>query len=260
MALGSAVKAHEGQVRMPQRIIAMWSGPRNISTALMRAWGSRSDTRVVDEPFYAHYLSHTGYDHPGADEIIGSYERDWRAVIAQLLAKEGDAAIVYHKHMTHHMLPHIGRDWLGAVSNCFLIREPRRMLLSLAKVLDAPRLEQTGLPQQVELFDAVCDMTGTVPPVIDARDVLHNPEAMLRQLCAALDIAWQPQMLCWQAGKRETDGVWAKHWYAAVERSTGFAPWQEDDSPVPDALRGLLDACQPLYDKLAQHRICPGDA
>ncbi len=244
---------------MPQRIIAMWSGPRNISTALMRSWSSRSDTRVIDEPFYAHYLWHTGYDHPGADEIIRSYERDWRAVIDQLLANGGDTAIVYHKHMTHHMLPHIDRDWLGAVSNCFLIREPRRMLLSLAKVIPEPHLDQTGLPQQVELFDAVRSITGTIPPVLDARDVLLQPSAMLRRLCAALDLPWQPQMLRWEAGKRETDGVWAKHWYSVVERSTGFAPYQEDSRSLPDNMRGLLEACQPLYDKLAQHRICPSE-
>ena len=244
---------------MPQRIIAMWSGPRNISTALMRSWGSRSDTRVVDEPFYAYYLLSTGYEHPGADEIIRSYPTDWRAVVDQLLGERQDSAIVYHKHMTHHMLPHIERTWLGKVSNAFLIREPRRMLLSLMKVIPQPRLEQTGLPQQVELFESVRELTGTIPPVIDARDVLQQPGLMLRRLCSALDVPYYRCMLRWQAGVRDTDGVWAKHWYGAVERSTGFAPYQDDDSPLPDQLLGLLEACQPLYDQLAQHRICPGE-
>ncbi len=237
----------------------MWSGPRNISTALMRSWSSRSDTRVVDEPFYAHYLLSTGYEHPGADEIIRSYSTDWRVIIDQLLCRRGDSAIAYHKHMTHHMLPHIERNWLGKVSNSFLIREPRRMLLSLVKVIPEPRLEQTGLPQQVELFESVCEMSGMVPPVIDARDVLLQPGVMLRRLCCALDLPYDDCMLGWAAGKRDTDGIWAKHWYGAVERSTGFAPYQEDDSPLPDQLRGLLEACQPLYDKLAHHRICPGE-
>ncbi len=245
---------------MPQRIIAMWSGPRNISTALMRSWGSRSDTLVVDEPFYAHYLLETGYPHPGADEIIGSYATDWRTVIDQLLSERQDYAIVYHKHMTHHMLPHIDRSWLGEVANGFLIREPRRMLLSLMKVIPQPRLEQTGLPQQVELFEAVCQLTGKAPPVIDARDVLLQPAKLLRRLCCALDVPFDSSMLGWSAGKRATDGVWAKHWYGAVEHSTGFAPYQADDSPLPDQLRGLLAACQPLYDRLAQHRIRPGGA
>ncbi len=243
---------------MPQRIIAMWSGPRNISTALMRSWGSRADTRVVDEPFYAHYLLSTGYAHPGADEIVRSYATDWRAVIDQLLCGGGDSAIVYHKHMTHHMLPHIERSWLGKVSNGFLIRDPRRMLLSLMKVIPQPRLEQTGLPQQVELFEAVRELTGTVPPVIDARDVLLQPAIMLRRLCLALDVPYDDCMLGWTAGARDTDGVWAKHWYGAVEQSTGFAPYQDDYTPLPDHLHGLLEACQPLYDKLAQHRIYPG--
>ena len=244
---------------MPQRIIAMWSGPRNISTALMRSWGSRSDTRVVDEPFYAHYLLSTGYEHPGADEIIRSYPTDWRAVVDQLLGEEPDFAIVYHKHMTHHMLPHIERTWLGNLSNGFLIREPRRMLLSLMRVIPKPRLEQTGLPQQVELFESVRELTGTIPPVIDARDVLLQPGLMLRRLCSALDVPFYGCMLRWPAGVRDTDGVWAKHWYGAVERSTGFAPYQDDDTPLPDQLRGLLEACQPLYDQLAQHRLCPGE-
>ena len=245
---------------MPQRIIAMWSGPRNISTALMRSWGSRSDTHVVDEPFYAHYLLSTGYEHPGADEIIRSYPTDWRAVVDQLLGERQDSAIVYHKHMTHHMLPHIERTWLGNLSNGFLIREPRRMLLSLMRVIPKPRLEQTGLPQQVELFESVRELTGTIPPVIDARDVLRQPGLMLRRLCSALDVPYDCCMLRWPAGVRDTDGVWAKHWYGAVERSTGFAPYQDDDTPLPDQLRGLLETCQPLYDKLAQHRICPGES
>ncbi|MCY3575287.1 MAG: HAD family hydrolase [Chloroflexi bacterium] len=245
---------------MPQRIIAMWSGPRNISTALMRSWGSRSDTRVLDEPFYAHYLLSTGYQHPGAEEIIGSYSSDWRAVIDELLRERGDIAILYQKHMTHHMLPHIDRSWLGKVSSSFLIREPRRMLLSLMKVIPEPGLEQTGLPQQVELFETVCALTGAAPPVIDARDVLQQPATMLRHLCCALDVPFCSGMLSWPPGVRATDGVWAKHWYAAVERSTGFAPYQADDSPLPERLRGLLDACQPLYDTLARYRIRPGAA
>ena len=249
-----------GMGTMPQRNIAMWSGPRNISTALMRAWDSRSDTRVMDEPFYAHYLWHTGYDHPGADEVIASGLKDWRVVVTRVTGNCGHAGIVYQKHMTHHMLPHIDRAWLAEVSNCFLIREPRRMLLSLQKVLPRPRLEQTGLPQQAELFDAVCELTGAVPPVIDARDVLRQPREMLCRLCAALDLPFDADMLRWQAGKRDTDGVWAKHWYGAVERSTSFAPYQEDATRVPLELRGLLDACQPLYDKLAQYRIVPGEA
>ena len=170
---------------------------------MMRAWDSRCDTRVIDEPFYAHYLEYTGYDHPGADEVIRCGETDWRKVIAGLLENCGAESIVFQKHMTQHMLPHIARDWLGEVSNCFLIRDPRRMLLSFSKVIANPRLDQTGLPQQVALFDAVRATTGEVPPVVAAKEILLDPAAMLRKLCDALDIALAAGRCCsWQAGPR----------------------------------------------------------
>lgn len=221
----------------------------------MRSWASRSDTRVIDEPFYAHYLQQSGYDHPGAREIIAAYETDWRQVIDQLLTNDNGKAIVYQKHMTQHMLEHIDRSWLGKLSNCFLIRDPRRMLLSFAKVIPDPRLDQTGLPQQVKLFNTVRQATGRVPPVIAARDVLRNPEATLRRLCAALDVAFDPAMLRWRPGKHASDGIWAKHWYAGVEASTGFAPYQEDDTPVPANMRALLEDCQELYSQMAPYCI-----
>ena len=240
---------------MAQRIIAMWSGPRNISTALMRSWGSRADTRVVDEPFYAHYLQRTGYCHPGAQEIIERYETDWRSVIQQLLANGAGETIFYQKHMTQHMLEHIDRAWLTEISNCFLIREPRLMLRSFAKVIPDPRLDQTGLQQQVELFNFVRDATGEAPPVIRARDVLLDPEAALRRLCAALNVPFDPAMLSWRAGKHASDGIWAKHWYASVERSTGFASHIDDDTPLPAHLDDLLIECQSLYDQMAPYCI-----
>ncbi len=156
--------------------IAMWSGPRNISTALMRSWGNRPDTFVCDEPLYAHYLQQTRLDHPGADEVIVHHESDWRKVINGLLGPvPGGDAIFYQKQMAHHLLPQIDRGWLDRVTNAFLIREPREMLTSLAKILPSPRLEDTGLPQQVEIFERVREQTGRVPPVIDARDVLKDP-------------------------------------------------------------------------------------
>ena len=240
---------------MSQRIIAMWSGPRNISTALMRSWGSRADTRVIDEPFYAHYLQQTGYDHPGADEIIRCYETDWRLVVDSLLANGAGAAIFYQKHMTQHVLAHIDRSWLLEVSNCFLIREPRRMLQSFAKVIPNPRIDQTGLPQQVDLFNYVREASGVAPPVLRARDVLLDPEGSLRRLCDALDLPFDPAMLCWQAGRHDSDGIWSKHWYGNVERSTGFAPYTEDDSLVPANMRELLDECQALYEQIEPYCI-----
>lgn len=239
---------------MAQRIIAMWSGPRNISTALMRSWASRADTRVIDEPFYAHYLQQTGYDHPGAQEIINHYETDWRLVVNHLLANEtGEEAIYYQKHMTQHMLKHIDRSWMLKVSNCFLIRDPVRMLNSFAKVIPNPRLDQTGLPQQVELFNTVRAASGEAPPVVRARDVLLNPEAALRHLCEALAVPFDPAMLSWPAGAHPSDGIWAKHWYSSVERSTGFAPYRDDDTPLPARLGDLLDQCQALYEQMARY-------
>lgn len=246
---------NEGRSSAPGRIIAMWSGPRNISTAMMRSWESRSDTRVIDEPFYAHYLAETGYDHPGAAEVIGCGETDWRKVVERVATHRGEAPILFQKQMTQHMLGHIDRSWLGKVSNCFLIRDPRRMLLSFSRVIPNPSLDQTGLPQQVELFNFVRERTGAVPPVIGAKDVLLNPERMLRRLCAALDVRFDHAMLSWRAGRRESDGVWAKHWYASVEDSTGFAQYAEDDRPLPAQMNGLLGECQELYEQMAQHLI-----
>ena len=222
----------------------------------MRSWASRGDTAVVDEPFYAHYLHTTRYAHPGAEEVIAAGETDWRAVVERLLAdRPGGAAIQYHKHMTHHMLSHIDRAWIKRVSSCFLIREPRRMLLSFAKVIPDPRLDQTGLPQQVEIFNYVREATGQVPPVISSSGVLKAPERSLRRLCQALELPFDAAMLSWRPGKHASDGVWARHWYASVERSSGFAPYQDDDTPLPASLRQLHSDCQRLYDQMAPYCI-----
>ncbi len=243
-----------GWENLQQRMIAMWSGPRNISTAMMRAWGNRRDTAVIDEPFYAHYLQQTGCDHPGAQEVIAAYETDWQAVVERLLAGgSGGKPIVYQKHMTHHMLEHIDRSWIQQASNCFLIRDPRRMILSYAKVVPNPTLEQMGLAQQVEIFEYVRAVTGKIPPVIESRDVLLNPAKTLRRLCDRLDLPFDKAMLHWPAGRRTTDGIWGKHWYANVEKSTGFMRYHKDDTQLPQRLQPLLAECQIYYDQLAQH-------
>ncbi len=238
--------------------IAAWSGPRNISTALMRAFGNRTDTFVSDEPFYAPYLLQTGYDHPGRGEILRHHETDWRQVVRWLTgAVPQGKPLWYQKLMTHHMLPQIARDWfLGPeFGHLFLIRDPREMLLSLAKVLPQVSLEQTGLPQQVAIFDLVLRHREEPPLVVDARDVLQRPSDTLEAICGALRIPFEPMMLAWPPGRRPTDGVWAPHWYGQVEQSTSFARYQPKDEPLPDRLRPLLTACQPLYDQLAEHRL-----
>ena len=238
------------------RIIAMWSGPRNISTAMMRAWGNRTDTVVVDEPLYAAYLFETGYDHPGREEIIAADETDWRKVVVRVTTKNhAQTSIFYQKHMTHHILPDITLDWLGKMTNCFLIRDPKLVITSYHKVIPNPGLADLGFVQQKRLFDWVCEATGTPPPVLDAADVLKNPRDMLQKLCSAINVPFDEVMLSWEAGKRDTDGVWAKYWYAAVEQSTGFQPYQEKQVEVPPQLQAQWEKCQEIYQEMHSYRI-----
>jgi hypothetical protein len=238
------------------RRIAMWSGPRNISTAMMRSWGNRPDTFVCDEPLYAHYLLRTGVPHPGADEVIRSQENDWHKVVAWLTAFEPPGkSVFFQKHMTHHLLPEIDRGWLDWVTNAFLIREPREVVASFSRIAGTPRLEDTGFPQQLEIFAWVQRRTDRVPPVVDARDVLENPPRLLRLLCAALDVDFTEAMLSWQPGPRDTDGVWAKYWYDAVLQSTSFQPYRPKDVAVPTQLAGLLEQAEVVYRRLYEHRL-----
>lgn len=240
--------------------IAMWSGPRNISTAMMRSWGNRADTHVCDEPLYAHYLERTGIDHPGADEVMAHHERDWRKVVDWLTGPvPSGKRIFYQKQMAHHLLPEIDRGWLGELKNCFLIRDPREMLTSLVRHLPRPTLSDTGLPQQVEIFERERGLTGRIPPVIDAKDVLDDPRGLLRRLCRALGVPFVDEMLHWPPGRRETDGIWAKHWYQEVETSTGFRPYRAKPDAVPEELAGLLDTCVFHYGRLREHRLQPDD-
>jgi len=236
--------------------IAMWSGPRNISTALLRSWGNRPDTWVCDEPLYAYYLHRTGREHPGAREVIEHGETDWRAVVERLRGPVPEGRrIWYQKHMAHHLLPEIDRSWLGELTHGFLIRDPREMLTSLHEVLDRPTIDDTGLPQQVEIFEWVVRETGAVPPVIDARDVLSDPEAQLRLLCEALGVPFRQEMLAWPPGPRATDGVWARHWYGAVIGSTTFRPYAPKADPLPRGLEDLHRRCVDYHERLHRHRL-----
>ena len=244
--------------RMDAVGIAMWSGPRNISTAMMRAFGSRPDTFVSDEPLYAHYLLTTGVQHPGRDDVIASQENDWRKVTDLLVGPvPGGRAIWYQKHMAHHLLPEISRDWLDRLTHAFLIREPDEMLASLLHTYPKAGLADTGLPQQWEIFERVAERLDRAPPVVLSSDVLRGPEKMLTKLCGALGIPFLPAMLSWAPGRRDTDGVWAPHWYAAVEASTGFEPWQPRPVSLPEAQLPLLAECQHWYEKLRRHRLLP---
>ena len=231
--------------------VAMWSGPRTISTAMMRAWGSRAGAQVVDEPFYAFYLHRTGLEHPGREEILRSQPTDWREVARTLTSGPLPAgtSLLYQKHMTHHLLPEVDLSALGGLRHAFLVRDPADVLVSYAKVRGEPTLEDLGLPQQVALHQRFGG------PVVDARDVLEQPERMLRALCAALGLGFEEAMLRWEAGPRASDGVWGPHWYDVVWRSTGFAPYRPSSEEVPDRLRPLLARCRPYYDTMAADRL-----
>lgn len=238
--------------------IAMWSGPRNISTALMRAFENRPDTVVTDEPLYGHYLRESGIDHPGREEVIASQETDWRRVVARLTGEiPHDREVWYQKHMTHHLLPAIGREWLTGLTNAFLIRDPREVLSSYVKTRAEPRLGDIGIVEQAELFAWLVERTDGVPPVIDARDVLQRPEPALRRLCDAVGIPFSDRMLAWPAGPRLSDGVWGKHWYDRVWRSTGFLPYRRPTASLPESLGPLVEAAMPYYERLRAHRLEP---
>jgi len=236
--------------------IAMWSGPRNLSTAMMRAFGNRPDTAVSDEPFYGFYLARTGLDHPGRNAVIASQPTDWQAVAAALTGPVPEGrAVWYQKHMAHHLLPGVGRSWIDRMANAFLIRDPRAVLASYARVRAVATLDDLGLPQQCEIFRRVADRLGAPPPVLDARDLLRDPRAALTALCGALGIPFSEAMLSWPPGRRDTDGVWGEHWYAAVEQSTGFQPYRPRAIDLPPDLEGLAEDARPYYAELYEARL-----
>ncbi|HET7708537.1 MAG TPA: HAD family hydrolase [Sphingomicrobium sp.] len=236
--------------------IAMWSGPRNLSTAMMRSFGSRADTVVSDEPFYGCFLKTSGADHPMREEVVAAMDCDWRRVMASLSGPSpGGAEIWYQKHMWHHMTGPIGFDDFDGFIHAFLIREPEQMIASYMRKRESARFEDFGLERQAEFFEREADRLGSAPPVIDAADVQANPGAILPRLCAALEISWDEAMLRWAPGPRATDGPWAPHWYAAVEASTHFEAPTFEPAVLPAEARALADACRPYYDHLARFRI-----
>lgn len=240
--------------------IAMWSGPRNISTAMMRAWENRSDCVVSDEPLYAAYLAATGLDHPGRDEVIAAGDTDWRRVVQALTegpVPEG-APVWYQKHMSHHLLPGMDHEWIHALRNIMLIRDPDEVVASYLKSRATVAPEDIGLLQQDRLFDELAQRAGSAPPVIDAGDFLRDPEGHLRALCALLGIGFEAGMLAWPAGPRSSDGVWAPHWYDTVWKSTGFeAPTARPRPVLAGEGARAADACRPAYERLHAHRLAP---
>jgi hypothetical protein len=237
--------------------IAMWSGPRNLSTAMMRSFGSRSDTFVSDEPFYGCFLKTSGAGHPMREEVIAAMDCDWQSVLTSLRgATPCGSPVWYSKQMWHHMVGPIGYADFAGFTHAFLIRAPGQMIASYLRKRESAAFEDFGLERQAEFFEREAERLGHAPPVIDANDVLSNPEGVLSGLCAALRVPWKPAMLSWAPGRRATDGPWAPHWYAAVEASTGFGPPETGPADLPDEARRLVDRCRPYYEKLAEHRIC----
>lgn len=238
-------------LKMTQTIrLNVWSGPRNISTALMYSFAQRSDTTVVDEPIYAHYLSNSRADeyHPHAAETLATQSSDYQTVHDTVLFADYETPVVFFKQMAHHLVE-MPWDFLARMTNVILIRDPVDMLPSYARQINQPTMQDVGYEKNVELYTYLQEI-GQTPCVIDSRRVLLDPEGMLSKLCAQVGIPFDPAMLSWTAGARPEDGAWAPAWYASVHRSTGFMPYRPKTEPFPPHLAPLLDRCRPLYQQL----------
>jgi hypothetical protein len=229
--------------------INLWSGPRNVSTALMYSFAQRADTRVIDEPLYAHYLRVSGAYHPGRAEVLAWQENDGARVVREVILGPCDAPVLFMKQMAHHLVD-IDRTFLARTANVILTRDPEDMLPSLAENLRAPTLRDTGYAMQTELLSELRAL-GQDPPVLVAAEILRDPRRVLGELCRRLGIAFDPAMLSWKPGARPEDGIWAEHWYASVHRSSGFAPYAKKSAPFPERLRPLFEECRPHYAELA---------
>ncbi len=236
--------------------LSVWSGPRNVSTALMYAFRQRPDTLVVDEPLYGHYLKVTRVRHPGDDEVLAAMDTDGGRVVREVLLGPCERPIHFFKNMAHH-LAGLDRGFLGGLTNVLLTRDPAEMLPSLARQLPNPTLRDTGLLYQTEILDHVLGQ-GLEPLVLDAKQLLLDPQGVLRNACDRLGIPFHESMLRWPAGPKPEDGVWAKHWYANVHASTGFSPYTPRAKAFPERLRPLLEESQPLYGRLTRYAIPAG--
>jgi hypothetical protein len=236
--------------------IAMWSGPRNISTAMMRSFSSRADCAVTDEPFYGAFLKTSGEPQPMADEVIADMDCDWQSVAATMRGPvPGGRAVWYQKHMPHHMVGPVDILDFPGHAHAFLIRAPELVVASYAAKNDLRAAHLLGFAKLVDYHSRISDKLGKCAPVIDSNDIVSDPAGMLRALCAALGIAWDPAMLGWQAGRHPDDGIWASHWYGAVENSTGFGPPSSKMPLLNDEARRIADECQDDYNRLAALRI-----
>ena len=235
--------------------IAMWSGPRNLSTAMMYSFAARSDCAVWDEPFYAAYLQTTGLQHPMRQEIISDGDCDPDRVAERCLGLVPNSKpVFFQKHMVHHMIPTFDRSWISNMANVFLIRHPARVIASYNAKRENPAIEDIGFQQQAELFDHLCQITGTAPLVVDSTDIRANPEAALKGMCKQIGLPFEKAMLTWLAGGHHDDGVWAPHWYGTVWDSTGFAVAEADLPEIPVSLLPVLHQALPCYEKMAKFK------
>jgi len=240
--------------------ICLWSGPRNISTALMYSFAQRDDSTVFDEPLYAHYLSNIPIEHkdrhPEADSVLSTMENDGDKVVNMMMGEFVQEELVqqkkvmFFKNMTHHLLG-LNRDFMDDVINVVLTRDPLDMLPSFAQVINEPSIEDVGYEAHIELVEYLT-ARGKKPIVLDSRRILENPEGELRRLCEAAGISFDSYMLSWEAGARKEDGVWAKFWYAGIHKSTGFQKYHPKEAPFPEKLKPLLEKCKPCYEKLLE--------
>lgn len=236
--------------------IAMWSGPRNISTAMMRSWDNRADCEVVDEPFYGCYLLETGLQHPCYEEVIRAQSCSREKVISELTQSETGSDVFYQKHMTHHMPRGMDMNWCKELRHCFLIRDPAQVIASYLNKMPVVSEDAIGIVRQEELFNEISHITGTQAAVIDSNEVLRDPAGVLEPLCDTLGVPWEADaMLSWLSGRRASDGVWASHWYQNVERSTGFASYTPSNIELSPEHAALAEKMQPHYEHLASLRI-----
>ena len=238
--------------------IAMWSGPRNISTAMMRSFGARPDCAVSDEPFYGAFLKATGEPHPLAAETIADMDCDWGSV---LKTQSGDATysapIWYQKHMPHHMVGAVDISDMPDHTHAFLIRAPERVVASYRAKNELRSSELLGFAQVREYFEREADRTGQAPPVVDSDGILENPAKVLEQLCVRLNIPWDPAMLQWEKGPHAADGVWGEHWYDKVNASTGFGPPRGELPELDGEYRKTAEACREDYEFMCKYAISP---
>ena len=234
----------------------MWSGPRNISTAMMRSFENREDTIVIDEPFYAYYLKKSGLVHPGKEQILKSQSYIWHEVVEHITSEIPDSATIYYqKHMAHHIFPNNDMKWVKSFKNCFLIRHPKEVIISYSKKNEIKNARDLGFLQQVQLFKKIKNITGVTPAVFDSMDILLDPKVLLKKLCNYLEIEFSNKMLKWPKGTRDTDGVWASHWYKNVINSDGFKPYNKRNENLNINHIKLFDEAMEHYNYLYSFKI-----